>query len=418
MVGFLIWDFDGTLGYREGPWSSALLAVLEAGGRHPGFDARRLRAELRTGFPWHTPETSHVELASPELWWEALSPVFVRAFEAGGLDPTTSRTLAGHVREVYADPNHWRLFDDTLPALRLLSSRGWTHIVLSNHVPELARIVSALGLDDRVKQVFNSAESGYEKPHPRAFQALLEALSSGKSLDGRRQPGGGRPGRGGRRHPRHTRSRKPGRCKASLPGPARGRGGRWRVLTPGDVDAVIFDLGDTLWHWPDKNPTRDGAWFWGQSYDHCTGLLPVSSGISRIGRKAFAAAMVAAEEGVWAFRRIRKKSRWRLRATDGRRSGGPRRSRTRFLRSSASRTRGTGFSPTPGSRRPGWTRTLGDSTSPNSWTRFSTPPVCATRSRTRPSFWKRRNGSPSLPTAACWSGTTLSATFPAPSRPE
>lgn len=176
MVGFLIWDFDGTLGYREGPWSSALLAVLEAGGRHPGFDARRLRAELRTGFPWHTPETSHAELSSPELWWEALSPVFVRAFEAGGLDPTTSRTLAGHVREVYADPNHWRLFDDTLPALRLLSSRGWTHIVLSNHVPELARIVSALGLDDRVKQVFNSAESGYEKPHPRAFEALLEAL--------------------------------------------------------------------------------------------------------------------------------------------------------------------------------------------------------------------------------------------------
>ena len=176
VVGFLIWDFDGTLGYREGLWASALLTVLEEGGWNSGFDARRLRAELRTGFPWHTPETSHAKLASPELWWEAFSPVFARAFEAGGLDPATSRTLAGHVREVYVDPNHWRLFDDTLPALRLLSARGWTHMVLSNHVPELARIISALGLDDHVRQVFNSAESGYEKPHPLAFGALLEAL--------------------------------------------------------------------------------------------------------------------------------------------------------------------------------------------------------------------------------------------------
>ena len=176
IVGVLIWDFDGTLGYREGPWSSALLTVLESSGAHPGFDARRLHTELRAGFPWHTPNASHENLSSPEQWWEALSPVFVRAFEAGGLDPSTSRTLAGLVREVYADPNHWRLFDDTLPALRLLSARGWTHVVLSNHVPELARIISALGLDDHVERVFNSADSGYEKPHPRAFEVLLEAL--------------------------------------------------------------------------------------------------------------------------------------------------------------------------------------------------------------------------------------------------
>lgn len=68
------------------------------------------------------------------------------------------------------------------------------------------------------------------------------------------------------------------------------------MLTPGDTDAFVFDLGGTLWHWPDRNPTRDGIWFWGQSYDHCIGLLPISSGILRVGREAFAAAMVAAEE--------------------------------------------------------------------------------------------------------------------------
>lgn len=60
---------------------------------------------------------------------------------------------------------------------------------------------------------------------------------------------------------------------------------------------------------PDKNPTRDGAWFWGQSYDHCTGLLPVSSGILRIGREAFAAAMVAAEEDYRQRARMETRSR-------------------------------------------------------------------------------------------------------------
>jgi putative hydrolase of the HAD superfamily len=58
----------------------------------------------------------------------------------------------------------------------MLSSHGWTHVVLSNHVPELTRIISALGLDDHVKRVFNSADSGYEKPHPLAFENLLEVL--------------------------------------------------------------------------------------------------------------------------------------------------------------------------------------------------------------------------------------------------
>ncbi|MEN8008277.1 MAG: HAD-IA family hydrolase, partial [Candidatus Krumholzibacteriota bacterium] len=70
----------------------------------------------------------------------------------------------------------WRLYDDVLPALDVLSSQGWTHVILSNHVPELGDIVQHLGLASRVARVFNSAEMGYEKPHSRAFQIVLEAL--------------------------------------------------------------------------------------------------------------------------------------------------------------------------------------------------------------------------------------------------
>ncbi len=177
IVRFLIWDFDGTLGYRVGRWASALQAVLEETTPGQDFDRELLGAQLRGGFPWHTPEAPHPELSSPDSWWDARSPIFAPAFEAGGVDPSTSKELARRVRGAYVDPRHWRLFDDAIPALRGLSSRGWTHLILSNHVPELPGILHNLGLDGHLHQVFNSAESGYEKPHPRAFDGVLEAVA-------------------------------------------------------------------------------------------------------------------------------------------------------------------------------------------------------------------------------------------------
>ena len=170
IVRYLVWDFDGTLGYRVGRWSSALRSVLQEAVPDHVDTEEALGAQLRSGFPWHTPEVPHPSLSSPDTWWDALLPVFVRAFEAGGVDPATSRKLAGRVRGAYA-----------VPALRDLSSRGWTHLILSNHVPELPEILRALGLEDRFLRVFNSAESGYEKPHPRAYDGVLETVAGAEA---------------------------------------------------------------------------------------------------------------------------------------------------------------------------------------------------------------------------------------------
>jgi len=147
VVRFLIRDFDGTLGYRVGPWASALHTVLEGAMPERALRPEPLGARLRSGFPWHTPEVPNPALSSPDLWWEALSPVFVSTFEAGGIDPATSSELAGKVRGTYVDLRCLRLFDDAVPVLRRLSSLGWTHLILSNHVPELPDILRALGLD-------------------------------------------------------------------------------------------------------------------------------------------------------------------------------------------------------------------------------------------------------------------------------
>jgi FMN phosphatase YigB (HAD superfamily) len=178
-VRLLIWDFDGTLAHRRGEtgWSILLAEALDA--EEPGHEhsAGTFRPHLRDGFPWHRPEVAHPELCEPEAWWASVRPVLARAYEAGGYPPARALELAEAARRLYVDPGvGWALFDDTLPALERLSQDGWTHAILSNHVPELRQIVGGLGLDELVAAVSCSAETGYEKPHAEAFASVLDRL--------------------------------------------------------------------------------------------------------------------------------------------------------------------------------------------------------------------------------------------------
>jgi putative hydrolase of the HAD superfamily len=180
-VRYLVWVFDGTLWSRVGRWSSALRYVLEEEAPDHFLAGEALGTRLRSGFPRHTPEVPHPALSSPDLWRDGLLPVFVRAFEAGRVDPATLRGLAGGVRAYYVDPRRWRLYDDAVPALRDLSSCSRTHLILLNHVPERPEILRTLGLEDRFLRVFNSAEIGYEKPHHRAYDGVLETVAGAEA---------------------------------------------------------------------------------------------------------------------------------------------------------------------------------------------------------------------------------------------
>jgi putative hydrolase of the HAD superfamily len=178
-VRLLIWDFDGTLAHRRGEtgWSILLAETLDAEEPGHGHSADTFRPHLRDGFPWHRPEVAHPELCEPEAWWASVQPVLGQAYEAAGYVPARALELADSARRLYVDPGvGWALFDDTLPALERLSQAGWTHAILSNHVPELRQIVAGLGLDDVVGLVSCSAETGYEKPHAAAFASVVDRL--------------------------------------------------------------------------------------------------------------------------------------------------------------------------------------------------------------------------------------------------
>jgi putative hydrolase of the HAD superfamily len=172
--GVVMWDFDGTLAIRPGLWSTCMLEVLDEHTPGHGTSRDQLRAALRDGFPWHRADEPHPDLCEPDAWWASLEPLLGRAFSLAGVDAGEHASLARVFRTRFVDGTvGWEVFADTLPALRATADAGWRNVILSNHVPELAALVDALGLSDLVEDVFSSALIGYDKPHPEAFRHAL-----------------------------------------------------------------------------------------------------------------------------------------------------------------------------------------------------------------------------------------------------
>jgi len=171
----ILWDFDGTLAYRDGMWSGCLLEALREHIPDAGFTLDDIRPRLKDGFPWHEPDTPHPELSTPEAWWQVVEGLLHRACVGLGLSDADARRYAHETHHRYLDVAGFQLYDDTLPVLETLRAEGWSHVILSNHVPELRDLVEGLRLAHLVDDVVTSAVSGYEKPHPRAFELGRDA---------------------------------------------------------------------------------------------------------------------------------------------------------------------------------------------------------------------------------------------------
>lgn len=173
----LFWDFDGTLGKRKNEnfssWSFAILEAIKQRFSDTKIELDDVRPMTRQGFPWHEPEKEHTHLHTPDLWWEHIRKLFIQIYLALDFTKEQGIELAHLAQSIYLDFKGWELFDDTIPALTNLQSKGWKHVIISNHVPELRSIVSHLGLDSLVSDIFNSAEIGYEKPNSEIYKRAI-----------------------------------------------------------------------------------------------------------------------------------------------------------------------------------------------------------------------------------------------------
>ena len=178
----ILWDFDGTLVFHRDRWSGCFLSVLAQRFPEHGITVEDARRVLASGYPWHTPDEPHPHLCHPEDWWRSLETTLARAYAEVGFGGHDAISLARELRELYTRPDGFELYDDVVPALTSLRAHGWTHYILSNHMPELRSICEALGLSRLIQGVINSAETGYEKPHPEAFRIAKETVGDAQQL--------------------------------------------------------------------------------------------------------------------------------------------------------------------------------------------------------------------------------------------
>lgn len=173
MKNYIIWDFDNTLALRPGGWTEALLEVAHRQKPAIPLVDEQIRPHLKGGFPWDQVDQSHLHICNSDQWWEALLPAMERVYCQAGLPLALSTRMARQIRQVYLEPIYWKSFEDAIPVLETLSNQGWVHFLLTNHVPELEEVLNYLGLSSYFSAVFNSAWTGYEKPHPQAYQNVL-----------------------------------------------------------------------------------------------------------------------------------------------------------------------------------------------------------------------------------------------------
>jgi putative hydrolase of the HAD superfamily len=174
---YILWDCDGTLGFRQGGmWGASMIEAINEVDPHSCLTAPDFRPFLSSGFPWHDFNISHTHLKTSEQWWEPLLKKFEGGFTFHGFSPEVSKELAQKTRLKFIQKDKWSLFEDTEDTLNLLLKQGWSHLIVSNHIPELEEIIDHLGIMDYFDFIVNSAKVGYEKPHPEIFKYALKLI--------------------------------------------------------------------------------------------------------------------------------------------------------------------------------------------------------------------------------------------------
>jgi putative hydrolase of the HAD superfamily len=91
-----------------------------------------------------------------------------------GLPP--SQTFFPQLHKIFAQPSAWRVFEDVLPTLHALRSRGIKLGIISNWDERLRPLLRRLWVVDRFETVTISCEAGAGKPAASIFRTAANEL--------------------------------------------------------------------------------------------------------------------------------------------------------------------------------------------------------------------------------------------------
>jgi putative hydrolase of the HAD superfamily len=92
-------------------------------------------------------------------------------------DPQLAARALPLLREAFADPAAWQVFDDVVPTLAALSAAGARLAIVSNWDSSLPRLIERLGLARWFDAIVVSHLEGIEKPHPELFLRAVARLN-------------------------------------------------------------------------------------------------------------------------------------------------------------------------------------------------------------------------------------------------
>ena len=167
-VKAVVFDAVGTLLFTDPPVADVYhLAGWQHGSQLSREEvSRRFRAAFaasESGEGLVRPATS--EARERERWRRIVTTVFDDVPDAG---EELFRALWQH----FAEPAHWRLFDDAAAVLDELAGRGLRLAIASNFDRRLRAIVQADPHLRRCERCFISSEIGHPKPDRRFFTAI------------------------------------------------------------------------------------------------------------------------------------------------------------------------------------------------------------------------------------------------------
>ena len=114
----------------------------------------------------------HVAKRTEQEQWDFFAKYERLILKGAGVDVPLK--LAGDIfQAIRAIPYHLALYDDALPCINTLKSRGLIVGMISNIYSDLNRTCTRLGLADALDFWVTSKEAGSEKPHPRIFRLAL-----------------------------------------------------------------------------------------------------------------------------------------------------------------------------------------------------------------------------------------------------
>lgn len=169
-VRWILFDAVGTLIYADPP----VVEVYRDAGRQFGsrLEVEEIRArfqgalaaECESNGDLSRPPTS--EFAELARWRRVVEVVF------GDVPEKHMGRLFQALWRHFAEPGHWRLYDDAGPALTQLSQAGYQLGIASNFDGRLLNIAAGFPALAACRRIFVSSQVGFAKPDPRFFAAV------------------------------------------------------------------------------------------------------------------------------------------------------------------------------------------------------------------------------------------------------